>query len=241
MRLLVSVSDAADAVAATLGGADIIDAKDPQAGPLGAVTPEVFTAISRAVAGIRPLSAALGDARAEAGVAGLTSAFTTAGASFVKIGFVESITAGAAQRLLRRARDTALAHSSGPHTTGVIGVAYADRHGGVPPMDLIEVAVRAGAAGVLLDTADKDGATLTQLMPADTLACWVRMACSAGLLTTLAGRLSAADLPLLRDVGVDIVGVRGAACDHGRQGRVNASRVSLLKAACGMNVERAEA
>ena len=36
MQLLVSVSDGDEAAAALAGGADIIDAKDPVAGPLGA-------------------------------------------------------------------------------------------------------------------------------------------------------------------------------------------------------------
>jgi (5-formylfuran-3-yl)methyl phosphate synthase len=63
MQLLVSVADAADAVAAIDGGADIIDAKDPARGPLGPVTPATLAAIIATVAGRRPVSAA-GVARA---------------------------------------------------------------------------------------------------------------------------------------------------------------------------------
>ena len=42
MQLLVSVTDAIEAAAALDGGADIIDAKDPASGALGAVTVDVF-------------------------------------------------------------------------------------------------------------------------------------------------------------------------------------------------------
>ena len=45
MQLLVSVADAADAVAAIEGGADIIDAKDPSRGPLGPVSAAALDAI----------------------------------------------------------------------------------------------------------------------------------------------------------------------------------------------------
>ena len=62
MRLLVSVATAADARAAIEGGADIVDAKDPGAGALGAVTLDRLREIRDAVAGARPLTAALGEA-----------------------------------------------------------------------------------------------------------------------------------------------------------------------------------
>jgi uncharacterized protein (UPF0264 family) len=38
MQLLVSVADAREARAARLGGADVIDAKDPSRGALGSVS-----------------------------------------------------------------------------------------------------------------------------------------------------------------------------------------------------------
>jgi hypothetical protein len=62
MELLVSVSNAAEAQAAVDGGAGIIDAKDPFAGALGAVQPEVFSQICAAVDASRLVTAALGDA-----------------------------------------------------------------------------------------------------------------------------------------------------------------------------------
>ena len=45
MRLLVSVRDAVEADAAVDGGAEIVDAKEPAAGSLGAVAPAVLAAI----------------------------------------------------------------------------------------------------------------------------------------------------------------------------------------------------
>src|SRR2546427_5313283 len=65
MQLLISVAGPADARAALLGGADVIDAKDPRHGALGPVTLHRLAAIRAAVGGARPLSAALGDAADE--------------------------------------------------------------------------------------------------------------------------------------------------------------------------------
>ena len=61
MRLLVSVRSAAEVGEALAGGADIIDAKEPARGGLGAVEPDVLRAIvDRVPAGV-PMSVALGD------------------------------------------------------------------------------------------------------------------------------------------------------------------------------------
>ena len=53
---------AAEAAAALAGGADIIDAKNPLAGALGAVSETTLREIAAAVAGWRPVTAALGSA-----------------------------------------------------------------------------------------------------------------------------------------------------------------------------------
>ena len=84
MELLVSVSNAAEAQAAVEGGAGIIDAKDPFAGALGAVQPEVFSQICAAVDASRLVTAALGDAHD--GVEELAQDFVARGARLVKVG-----------------------------------------------------------------------------------------------------------------------------------------------------------
>src|SRR5262249_20813391 len=87
MKLLVSVASVADATAALAGVADIIDAKNPLAGALGAVPLDAFRAIRAAIGGQRIVSAALGDGADAAGVEDLARAFADAGADYVKVGF----------------------------------------------------------------------------------------------------------------------------------------------------------
>jgi uncharacterized protein (UPF0264 family) len=54
-RLLVSVRDAAEAVEALAGGADWIDLKEPQRGPLGAVDAVTARDVVHVVAGRVPV------------------------------------------------------------------------------------------------------------------------------------------------------------------------------------------
>jgi (5-formylfuran-3-yl)methyl phosphate synthase len=251
MRLLVSVTNAAEARAALKGGADLIDAKDPAAGALGVVAIDEFHRIVGAVAGARPASAALGDAAEEAAVERSAGAFAQAGAVFVKVGFAGTANAdrvaslmaaavrGAAdgrcaglQSCEREREAKALRHF--PENRGVVAVAYADanRANSILPRSLIDIAARSGAAGVLLDTFDKSHGGLLELVARSALGSWVAAAHDAGLFVALAGKLTASDLPVIRDAGADIVGVRGAVCCGDRTGHVTADRVRLVRSAC---------
>jgi (5-formylfuran-3-yl)methyl phosphate synthase len=115
-----------------------------------------------------------------------------------------------------------------------VAVAYADADyaASIRPTSLVGAAARAGAAGVLLDTADKRGPGLRDLVPPEALAAWVSEAHATGLLVALAGRLTASDVSYACDAGADIVGMRGAACEGGRAGLVSAERVRALHACC---------
>jgi uncharacterized protein (UPF0264 family) len=223
MQLLVSVRDAAEAADALAGGADIIDAKEPDAGPLGAVTLDVLRGIRATAAGVT-VSAALGEASEEETVSRDAAAYASAGAAFVKIGFAGIRDAARAGRLLQAAR-------SGAVRPAIIAVGYADADvvGSVAPLAVIDIAAWSGARGVLLDTAAKSGAGVRELMTARALAAWVRRAREAGLLAAVAGRLTAHDLPFIHDIGAHIAGVRGAACDGGRTGRISADKVRQLR------------
>jgi uncharacterized protein (UPF0264 family) len=254
MQLLVSVASAGEAGAALAGGADVIDAKDPHAGALGPVSVDVLREIHAAVGGAQPVSAALGDASDEAVIEAAAHAFTTAGARFVKVGFGKLASAKRIATLIAAAvRGANAARGAGsnlkpsppailqschfaipgiPGDGGVVAVWYADMASlaGPAPAAFVETAARAGAAGVLLDTANKCGPGLRRLAAPSVLAAWVAKAHDAKLIVALAGQLTADDLEFVRDAGADIAGVRGAACDEGRTGRVTAERVRLLSA-----------
>ena len=235
MRLLVSVSDAAEAAAALAGGADLIDAKDPGAGPLGAVAIGTFREIVRAVRGVRPVTAALGDAADAAALREAAAAFAAAGARLVKVGFAGVVDHGHVARLLAAAVQGAAAAGdggrSGADRPGVIAVAYADHVRAQAPEadDLLRLASGAGARGLLVDTFDKSGPGLRALAGAEVLASWVEAGHRAGLMVALAGRLVAGDLEWIAGTGADVAGVRGAACGGHRTDRVSEDHVRELR------------
>ncbi len=231
MRLLVSVANAAEASAALAGGADLIDAKDPATGMLTPVAADVFGEIHASVAGARPVTAAIGNALDEGAIEEAARVFGLAGARYVKVGFAGIGTAERVGVLTKAAVRGARAAGSGGRTCEVVAVAYADadRTLGLAPFALVAAAAQAGAAGMLLDTADKTGPALRSLLDANALGLFVSSVHETGLFVALAGRLSAGDLPAIRDAGADIAGVRGAACDGGRTGPVSAEKVRLLQ------------
>ena len=162
MRLLVSVLSGHEADAALAGGADIIDAKNPASGPLGAVSIPVLLDICRVTPAAHLVTAALGDAEDEAAIEGMARAYAATGAGLVKVGFAGTSSIERAVSLLSAAVRGAAAGSG--DRCGVVAVAYADAHvvGSLDPGALTEAAVRAGARGVLLDTADKRGPGLRE-------------------------------------------------------------------------------
>jgi len=225
MRLLVSVADRREARAALRGGADVIDAKDPRRGALGAVRRDVLAAIRDAVPSACPVSAALGDASDEHAIARAARAAAGLGVSFVKVGFAGLVAEGRVRRLAGAARRGA------GERVAVVLVAYADwrRVQSLAPERLLAAAAAAGAAGVLLDTAFKETAVFALASP-QRVGAWVAAAHAAGLFAGLAGSLRGSDFATARALGADLVGVRGAACVGGRTGRVSPARVAALRA-----------
>jgi uncharacterized protein (UPF0264 family) len=143
------------------------------------------------------------------------------GVAYVKVGLRNVQDAEHAQVLANRAARRAAAAGA-----ELVLVAYADatRAGSLPPLAVPAIAAAVGARGVLLDTAFKDRGNLFDLLDVARVAQWLAAArgCGGGLFTALAGGLSEPSLRTALALGADIVGVRGAACDGGRMGRVAA-------------------
>jgi (5-formylfuran-3-yl)methyl phosphate synthase len=231
LRLLVSVRSAAEVAAALEGGADIIDAKEPSRGSLGAVSSDVLAEIVECVPAEYPLSIALGDLISEAQVEHAISALELsagAGPLYLKLGFAGVSSFTAIAKLLRVA---VLTGSGKRRALGIVAVAYADASTvGTPrPEEIADAAAAAGCAGVLLDTHQKNGQCLFAVIGETELTHWIEGCRDAGLLTAVAGSLDAPDLPRLSRLAPDIVGVRGAACQGGRGGVVDPDRVASLR------------
>jgi (5-formylfuran-3-yl)methyl phosphate synthase len=226
MRLLVSVRSGEEVAAALAGGADIIDAKEPARGSLGAVTAAVLATIAARTPSSVPLSVALGDCtdldelRDALGVARTGERRSPV---YLKVGFagvqsLERITA-----LL----EAAIGSASGAR---IVAVGYADFGvaGSAPPEEVLRAAVAARAGGFLVDTWLKDGRGLLDHLSIERLTALSLSARDAGLLFAVAGSLDPDAISRLAGIA-DVLGVRGEACLGGRAGAVDEERVARLR------------
>lgn len=230
MQLLVSVRSATEVEAALAGGADIIDAKEPSRGSLGPVDHAVLREILRCVPSRAPLSVALGDMATADEVAAAISSLELPpkpAPLFLKLGFAGIRTPQLVTRLLECAAVMGAKHQA----IRIVAVAYADanRAETLEPAVFLQLARRAGVAGVLLDTYIKDGRGLLGCMTPSALTEWAAAGRRFGLLTALAGELKLADVGVVCRAQPDIIGVRGAACEGGRGGVVTVERVRALR------------
>jgi len=219
-QLLVSVRSIEEADAALAGGAQWIDVKEPARGALGAADARTVRAISKRVGGAVPVSAALGELH---GLEDVDIASITASARWVKVGLAHATSTWAYD--LR-----ALADAIGPER--LIVAAYADgSQVGAPSIDeLLEWTITHRAAGLLVDTAVKDGASLFDHVPPGDLQAIAHHARARGLIVALAGSLRAGHLPQVVKLRPDIIAVRGAACaSNDRATNVDADRVAELR------------
>ncbi len=226
--MLISVRSPAEVQPALRGGADIIDAKDPARGALGAMERVMLSRVVELVPPSTAFSVALGDPPNEEAAAELIASLPIPARdapTYVKLGFAGIGNADAVERML-----VAVAAAAGQHAARptVIAVVYADDPGGLGLREMLAVANRAAVTGVLVDTVRKDGGSLLDAVPRHRLDGWIGAARTLRLLVGLAGRLDRPEIARLAHSGADVLGVRGAACDGGRAGSVSARRVRAL-------------
>lgn len=220
--LLISVSDATEALVAVEAGAAIIDVKEPQNGPLGRADESALEAVLQAVAGRAPVSAALGELRdwAEERLPPCLERL-----AFVKWGLAGAGTDWTTR--WRRLRERVESVSS----CRAVMTAYADwrRVAAPPPSEVFHAAFAERAAALLIDTGVKDGTTLTDWLAVGELDELARRCRETGMRLALAGALGATAIRGLLGVRPDWFAVRGAACRQGRrEGPVDAECVRRL-------------
>lgn len=199
---LASVSSLEEARIALAGGADVIDLKDPSEGVLGAVPLATMRDVVDLIGGRRLVSAALGDLPGEPEVIGsaLRAAAAT-GVAIIKVGLFDTQN--------RRGVLEALGRHAKP---SIVAVLFADREPDV--LAAVSEIAGHGLRGVMLDTADKSGASLRSYRTDLDLAAYVEKARGLGLLNGLAGSLRISDIGPLLALAPDYLGFRGALCTH---------------------------
>ena len=119
-------------------------------------------------------------------------------------------------------------------TKKVVASGYSDykRINSISPLLLSEVAAKARADVVMVDTAIKDGKSTFEFMDEKGLKRFTDIAHEYGLENAIAGSLKFDDLPALERIGPDIIGVRGMVCGGNRETTIQQKLVEKLVAEC---------
>jgi len=225
-QLLVSVRDAQEAQTALAGGANLIDVKEPGRGALGRADQRVLTQVIKAVGGQRPVSAAFGEL---VELPGGQLPDLPVGLTYAKVGL-----AGSGPDW--REGLATLRGSMAPVELVVVTYADYQRARGPSVDDVLSWGCEHRLAGVLIDTAVKDGQGLFEWLNQSTLVDLITKAHSSGLMIGLSGSLRGQAIGRAASIGPDIVAIRGAGCGGGdRQNHIDYEQVRQaagLIAAC---------
>lgn len=212
MKLLISPKNKTEAIEAIAGGANIIDVKNPNEGPLGASFPWIIKQIRQITPKDTEVSCTLGEAPHLPGSMALASlGAATTGVNYIKAGLSGLKTAKEAVYLMQNVIKAAKEYDSSIKVV-ISGYADAARIDTVDPLCVPKIAYETQADIAMLDTAIKDGKGLFTFLTNPQLQRFVELAHSFGLKAALAGSLQKTNLYAVHKLGADVVGLRGAAC-----------------------------
>lgn len=231
MQLLVSAINLNEAKEATLGGADILDVKNPKEGSLGASFSWIIKEISDYANGERVVSSTIGDVPYKPGTVSLAAlGSAVSGSNYVKVGLYGTKNYEEALDVMKAVVKSVKEYNE---NITVVACGYADayRVGSILPEDIPDVAKNSNSDVAMLDTFIKDGKRLTDHLSVTELEDFVKKSHENNLQVALAGSVNKNDVPLLKNIGCDIMGVRGCVCTGGdrNNGTINHKLVQELK------------
>ena len=231
MELLVSAINLKEAEEATLGGADILDVKNPKEGSLGANFPWIIKEISDYAKNNIIVSTTIGDVPYKPGTVALAAlGSAVSGSNYIKVGLYGPQNYEESLEVMQAVVKTIKDYDS---SITVVSCGYADAYNieSVLPEDIPQVAYDSGCDLAMLDTYVKDGHRLTDHLSKEELNQFVESSHELGLKVALAGSVNIDDVPMLKSINCDIMGVRGCVCSGGDRntGTIDRNLVRELK------------
>jgi uncharacterized protein (UPF0264 family) len=233
--LLVSVRNAAEALTALSAGADVIDVKDPRRGALGRADTHEVVAVVEAIAGRAPVTVALGELSELADlVTQHTADAIPLGISLFKIGLAGCRNLKDWPQLWRKLNDQ-YARAGEEAPAKPVAVVYADwKLANAPePDDVLAAAIEIGCPALLIDTWCKTAGSSFDHWPRESTLQFIHRARKHELHIVLAGSLGITQIPQAMFLEPDLIAVRGAACEGGRDSAISHAKVKQLKQLVG--------
>jgi len=237
MKLLVSPKDVEEAKSVIRGNADIVDVKNPKEGSLGANFPWIIKSVKELVEkengdGVK-ISAAIGNFDYKPGTASLAAlGAASAGAEYIKVGLFKIKTKQEAVDLLT---GIVKAVKGFAPIKKVVAAFYSDykRINSISPFEIAAIGKEVDIDVAMVDTGIKDGRTTLEFLSKEELKTFISESKALGLETALAGSLKFEDIPAIKEIEPDILGVRGMVCGGNREDMVKAELVKELKRLVG--------
>jgi uncharacterized protein (UPF0264 family) len=210
-----------------------VDVKNPKEGSLGANFPWIIKSIRELVEeekgnGMK-MSAAIGDFDYKPGTASLAAlGAASVGADYIKVGLYRVKTRQEAIDLLSGVVKAVKDYDKGKK---IVSAFYSDytRINSVSPFEIAEIGKEVEIDVAMVDTGVKDGRSTLEFLSEEELKVFVSDSKALGLETALAGSLTFEDIPAIKRINPNILGVRGMVCGGNREDSVKAELVSKLR------------
>ncbi len=212
---------------------DYIDCKNPEEGSLGANFPWIIKGMKSLIPSnsSQLLSATIGDFPNLPGSASLAAlGAAVSGADIIKVGLKGPNNEEEGRKLMTNVVKAVKEYKK---DIKVVAAGYADRSRiSTSPafLDIPLIAAKSGADIAMLDTYIKDGKGLFDFLDVDDLIQFKEIARNFNLEIALAGNLKKKDLPKIKKIVPDIIGIRSFVCkDYDRNNPIEAKLINNLK------------
>jgi uncharacterized protein (UPF0264 family) len=151
-----------------------------------------------------------------------------AGADYIKVGLYDIQTREQAMEMLTNIVRSVKEYDKNKK---VVASGYSDykRINSISPFELPAIGEAAGIDVVMMDTGIKDGRSTFEFLNDEELKEFVTSARDHGLQTALAGTIKFEDIPSLKSISPDIIGVRGCVCGGDRNSSIRKELVEKLR------------
>ncbi|MFX1385525.1 MAG: (5-formylfuran-3-yl)methyl phosphate synthase [Promethearchaeota archaeon] len=217
MELLISPRSLEEAKVIIATGVNIIDCKNPDEGSLGANFPWIIKHMKELIPSntSQLLSATIGDfpnLPGSASLAALGAAFS--GADIIKVGLKGPKNEDQGKKLMHKVVKAVKDYNS---KIKVVTAGYADRkriNSSPKYLEIPSIAAESGSDIAMLDTYIKDDKGLFDFLSVEELIKFKEKAHKFNLKIALAGRIMKEDLPFIKQISPDIIGVRSLVCEN---------------------------
>lgn len=216
IELLISPRNLEEAKVTINSGVPYIDCKNPDEGSLGANFPWVIKSMKQLIPSntSQLLSATIGDFPNLPGSASLAAlGAAVSGADLIKVGLKGPRNEWEGINLMEKVVKSVKDFND---DIKIVAAGYADhsRMEGSPNyLDIPAIAAESGADIAMLDTYIKDGKSIFDFLDVDSLIKFKEKAKKLNLQVALAGNIMKKDIPKIKEISPDIIGVRSIVCE----------------------------